>query len=781
VAHKYKEQSRGVVGSGEVLRTRIDRAASEGRFQQALDLARQLYKFESTPTHLTLLKNAYLGRGRQLREGGYTRDAATTLEAAVRIDPANSEWLTQIAQELAACGAGAKAMEILRGQPSATGSPAPVVDPAVLARLADSAVQQGASGKSQLPAELQPDFERVLLASRQIEQNQDDAAKETLHGIGLKSPFLEWKVFLRGLQAYYQNDDVRAVENWQRLNPDRIPAKLAAPLRLRIDAAFRAAQPPETQAGLQKHLARLQATTLTLQLQSLRSALADSESRSFANAFRLVETLLPALRIEAPHLEKRLANVFYWAIMQTGPDDALRYKRVFGLPRDDPGFYRIIALVNERSDPPEAHKAWKSFEKDLADHADAWPAGQVDRARAMVWLRMARNAANIGEEHAPSNRRDLFFDDEPPTPEPLKPGAVECFQKAIQLAPDMLEAHEDLFLYQQEAGRFGMAERAARALLKRFPDHVPTLAALGDLLHAKEKYAEALKLLDRALAANPLDRRLRSSISAAHLGCARLDMEAGRFDEARAQIQSAFAFHDRPDDSFIRCRLAALEFKLGNLDAAEEQVRLAQEHTGSALGGSFRMLTEAIRVKLDKPLTKRFEKEFLDGLKEPPVPAAVVSMVEFADILLSGGVEYTGQATHIKKVQAYAEKGVKSDFSETDMARVARALYDLGSIRAAQRYARAGASRFKQNPVFPLLFARLQMEASNYYGPNWFDVRNNLDRADKLAKELPKEDPLKASLLEEIAEERREVDERDFWGSRRNPFFGGRFDEDDDE
>src|SRR5262249_10193344 len=156
------------------------------------------------------------------------------------------------------------------------------------------------------------------------------------------------------------------------------------------------------------------------------------------------------------------------------------------------------------------------------------------------------------------------------------------------------------------------------------------------------KYAEALKCFEQALQANPLDRRLRTSVCVAHLGCARLDIEAGKFDNAREQIQSAFAYHDRPDDSFLRARWAALELRAGNLDAAEEQLRLAREHNGSALGVSFRMLTEAIRLRFDKALTKRFEKEFLDGLKQRPTPADVLSLVEFAEFLSSGGIEYMG-------------------------------------------------------------------------------------------------------------------------------------------
>ena len=56
-----------------------------------------------------------------------------------------------------------------------------------------------------------------MQAFAQVQAGQDEAARETLQPIGLRSPFLEWKVLLRGLIAYYQSDDVRALDNWQRL------------------------------------------------------------------------------------------------------------------------------------------------------------------------------------------------------------------------------------------------------------------------------------------------------------------------------------------------------------------------------------------------------------------------------------------------------------------------------------------------------------------------------------------------------------------------------------
>ena len=49
------------------LRARVDRAVEEGRFQQALELTKQLFKDNPSPEHRELLHKAYLGRARQLR------------------------------------------------------------------------------------------------------------------------------------------------------------------------------------------------------------------------------------------------------------------------------------------------------------------------------------------------------------------------------------------------------------------------------------------------------------------------------------------------------------------------------------------------------------------------------------------------------------------------------------------------------------------------------------------------------------------------------------------
>ena len=99
-----KKRSSSVAPPWPAVKGRAEKAIREGRFQQALDLAKQIHKADPTPGHLELLRQSYLGRARQLRTQGQTPDALSTLHAALAVDPTTRGWLHQIAEELARCG-----------------------------------------------------------------------------------------------------------------------------------------------------------------------------------------------------------------------------------------------------------------------------------------------------------------------------------------------------------------------------------------------------------------------------------------------------------------------------------------------------------------------------------------------------------------------------------------------------------------------------------------------------------------------------------------------------
>ena len=158
-----------------------------------------------------------------------------------------AEFLALVAQRLAGCGAVAPALAALAQLPD------PALRQRILQNTIDAAIAQGAAGKTPLPPELHAPFDLIVQAFADCEAGRDEQSRTRLQGIGLQSPFLEWKVLLRGLLAFYAKDDVRALENWQRLDPARLPSRLCAPMRAGIDAAFLASQPPAVQQVLRQN------------------------------------------------------------------------------------------------------------------------------------------------------------------------------------------------------------------------------------------------------------------------------------------------------------------------------------------------------------------------------------------------------------------------------------------------------------------------------------------------------------------------------------------------
>ncbi|HTU91331.1 MAG TPA: tetratricopeptide repeat protein [Gemmataceae bacterium] len=773
---KHKHRHTSTISPAD-LRPRIERARQEGRFQQALELTKQLHKHEPTPANLELLKEVYLGRARQLRSQGQTRDAVTVLDVAAHLEGGTPAWLERLAQEMALCGEVGRTLALIDNLPDPAGGQH------ILAYVADAAVQQETAGRAALPPALQADFDRIILAFQQLESGQDEAARETLQGVGLRSPLLEWKLLLRGMMAYWQNDDERAVENWQRLTPERMPARLAAPFRFRIDTAFRAAQPPATQALLQKQIDRLQGSTLLPSLRTLQAALARSHAergnqRGMAAALRQAEALLPALRQEAPQVVPRLAACFYWHILETGPDDLLRYQRVFGQPPDDPHFHRLQAIGYEKAEELRlAHRHWQQYEQEIAAGPEKWPGDQANHARAFIWQRMGQNAAGIPEPRRNQHRRSFsLFDDEEDLA-PLNPPAEKCFQKSLELAPDLLETHEALVRYHLEAKRAGKAEKAARQLLQHFPDHVPTLELLSDLRRKHGDYPAALELIEQALKGNALDRRLRRKVSDAHLLLARAHVESGRFEDARQQFQSALDLSGGSDGGMILAHWAACEFKAGDVSRAEELIRQALDRTAASVGIAYLLLTEVLRLKLDRALKKRFEQDLKTGLAAPNQEAAVF-LTRILAGLHSGGVKYIGQKGHTQKVLSYIYKTRNLEFSEPQLEELCRNLLDMEAYTQARRFANIGEQHYPESPTFPYLHSLAWIREKGRHAPVW-EVVPMLKRARELAQSQPPNER-RDRMLEDIDKHLHELNPFDLDFLGRIFGFGEEDDDDDD-
>src|SRR5262249_36762133 len=152
VSHKSKQQAPPTDP-----RDRFERARREGRFQQALEQARLLYKQDPSEANLELLRESTLARGQQLLSQGTLKEAAVVFGNAFDLG-GDAAFRETLAEKLAACGDLVRANAVLQQLPD---GPARA---RVLGQAVDAALRKGAAGRAQLAADQQAGFDLVLQA-----------------------------------------------------------------------------------------------------------------------------------------------------------------------------------------------------------------------------------------------------------------------------------------------------------------------------------------------------------------------------------------------------------------------------------------------------------------------------------------------------------------------------------------------------------------------------------------------------------------------------------------
>ncbi len=736
------------------LPARIARARREGKTQHALELAQQYYTVQPCEERRELLRQVTLERGKQLLVQQSYRDAADVLGNALNLG-GGPTYLLDVGQRLAMCGSLALALGAMDKLPD------PAQRQRLLQHVADGAVNLGATSKSNLPTDLHAAFELTLQAFSHYEANRDEEARTAMQGIGLQSPFLEWKLFLRGLLAYHANDDVRAIENWQRLDPARLPHRLASPMRAGIDAAFLQAQPDAVQRTLRAQLMQMQGISCAPVLFELRDLL---HKDGLAPAFRKVEAVVPALKQDFPDVLSRLARCFYWAIVERGePLDVERYLHVFGRPADDPNLYRLQGLALEsRGMWPEAHKAWHDFITDVGAAPLVWPERLRPRLQAAIWTHMAENA--MPNRKRRSRSANPLFDLFASQTAPLKPSAETCLENAIKLAPDRLELYRALFELYRNDHKLPKAKKIAQELLKRFPKNAETLEALADLYLDTSDFKNAQEFLEKSIQANPLDRSLRGKLARARQLFGLSLTVARQYDQARAQYEQALKDWDGVKTAIL-CQWAIAEIKASNPTRAGELVAQALAEPNHRLACRYALVGESVRAKLSAPQKKQIAQDLKEALALAPTPAEILVLVESAaQQRTTHEQSFHGQKTQEKTILKFLDSLPLNEFGEPQLERLCTSLGVLEARKAWLSCLNHARRKCPTNPFFRLALADHYLMDGDPYSAKKHLVREHLDAARQLIEKMPRGE-LQQQYLQQVQEKEKVLAEI----SARNP------------
>ncbi len=582
--------------------------------------------------------------------------------------------------------------------------PAPV-EPAL--HPADAAItRRNALG---LPDEWKPHCDAVLAGFRAYESGNDEAARTALAAIPLGSPFLEWKVLLRGLIAYTNGDDARALENWGRLSDDRLPARLAAPLRAKLDPNFRPGQSHEQTNALLHRAELLVDTPLAIAIAALRNEL--RRGHALVAAFRHAESIAVRCKHDEPVLFRRIARLFYRAILDHGePSDISRYRKVFGQPPDDPEFLKLEAQRLERThNASDSNQCWSSYERWLAGNPLRWPDDLVRRARAVLFHRIAENIADDvpslqDELFRLMNRGTLASGARNLAPAPVDP--VAQWEKACELAPGWEPPARALFEHSLEQKDLDRAMTVARRFLDSEPTAIWAIDGLADSYAQTGQVRLALDLRLQALRAKPLDRDSQQDVAEAYFATARVEMIAGNFASADATLlegESHCRLTHPTTWTVLRSAIARSAKRIAEADALQAE---AESDPNKLTVCRFQFAASAVLAKWKPAQKKLVDQAFAAALAEPANPVVAAQLIVAMQQYIDFGIDYRGRATHQKKIVAYAIASADSNAPVLELERVAMHLQFAGEFAAMTKFATVCSRRFPLNPIFPMAMAQ---------------------------------------------------------------------------
>ncbi len=546
------------------------RQLSKNDSKQALKNAKVCFRQDPCDKHRKLLESAYVARSEELLRLGLEPQAREALKDLLRlgvVEPLLKQRMVELSAALGmlsevmasdsaraanAAPQAAKSTDMTEPTPEAT------LESDGLRNLsADHAVLRP-SGAANSDHEIREGAQRIRAALDLLVRGDDEQALEQLQDIARRSPFADWKLFVRGMAAYYADDPPRMKANFERLDPARKAHRIARQI-----LALAAADSDDDLTAEQRRLADyICHDSLSKRINKLKQHLSAKRWSKAVSELRGVSGSLAEID---PGMSDRLVRLVCDQLRSTDQESALTtlWRSVKPL-ESDPHWNRSKALYHDcNNELEEAETYWLAFLQDLrglsslSSEERRIAEGQIyDRLGKMRMMRAkwARDGLDeYGDEYEDEFEDDFEddfeedFDDLPEEEaEAIKSEArkhreeaLRFLEMATQTAPEL---EESWVVLAHVCDRLDDSEKAAevrRQKLEHFPtDHNSLKEAVRDL-YERGQPPEARDLLRRAHQAKPDDEYVRLELRDAHVRCARRHAECKEFDLARTELDAA--------------------------------------------------------------------------------------------------------------------------------------------------------------------------------------------------------------------------------------------------
>jgi hypothetical protein len=341
---------------------------------------------------------------------------------------------------------------------------------------------------------------QVRAALEQLYAGAAEQALAAVAGIPRGSPFADWVLFVRGLAACYEQDAARMSANWDRLDPNRLAARIARPLACLVDRTL----PPRTdsreQAGLRKLYRALPGASVLISLEALSSSLASDDWRATVRALQQHGDKLRGMN---PSLMTRLTRLVCLPWAREGNVTAIQsLSRTWPALPLDPHWNHLLALAHQCAggDDEAANAHWEQYLVDL-EAVDPLSDAERNAASGLVALHLARffvkevrllSRCGCGCSH----EEEIAV---------AQDAALDSFRKCQRYLPRYLPGYHELAGFHEAHGDLLAAADTHRQAVCHVPDCLESLHYLARHHLNRDEPAEAAEHVRRIRQVRPLD------------------------------------------------------------------------------------------------------------------------------------------------------------------------------------------------------------------------------------------------------------------------------------
>lgn len=722
------------------------RAYGKRDFKQALKDAKVCYRQEKTAEHRAFLEQAFASRANELMQMGMRQEGTSVVENLLELGVTDAQVREQLPEIMLALG-----MSAATGGPQLTGL-SPEARERVLIAAADRAVVKS---QSAVDGELKAGLAAIRSALKAVDENDAQRAIEALNPISRNSPFADWKLFIRGLIAYFDNNREVMLANWSRLNPDRAAVTIARQLQeLDTLAADRNAV-ASSEAASRLERAALGSSAWNHLAQLSRAMLTAQGSRVLAS---LREGRLEFRKLDPAQRDRLSTAVVNWSIRADDESTLLGLPSALDPPLLDPRWKRASALRGEM-DSDFSHEdiieSWQDYLQDLADSPHL--SDKEKRiSQALVWKRIGSiyrtEAEGFKEEYlVDPDEDDPYYAGSMAFLQTLRTEAMESFEKCVELEPTMVAGYEELADAQYCWGRPDASIQTLKRLLDHVPDHFDALQTVGGYEIQQGDPISGRDHLLRAQRLRPLDDTINSQVWAAHTTVARECAKHRKWDEGRQELAAARAADTKKKFELeTLVRAAVFEYKAKNLARGDGLVAQAREIVEEDAPLYLMLAAEATKYKLPKRYRTDFDRELRAAIKKRCSSRTAGRLARHIDAYVTTKSEYAEFGKHIKIVLSYLKRTTRTKYRADDLIDVCLCFETLKDKTLLHKFCRSGLKKFPHEAFFHYL------EGEREYNRGPFACNRKYARTcfERVLEYAPNSSRPEASEWQSMAEER---------------------------